>query len=271
VNDKQGARQANGETVAFIGFFSAGDVFVAWDPRHVFSLHAGTRASVYAREWQRNGVLASQVSVYQFSSQGLGKQSLAIALPAAMLGFYLENIPSFHSLGSEQALIALIAAGSDAFSEIGIGKRDIIEIDENGKREKFTFQRTAYPRDPRFSRAVLDAYDRACCICGRQLGVVQAAHIIPHSDSDSSDQVANGLALCIEHHRLYDDALLLPSPGRKIVFNERRAEYLRQIGQDKGLKEVRDYHEKPFKVPIDPSCAPSDQYLAIGLKRRLDQ
>lgn len=60
----------------------------------------------------------------------------------------------------------------------------------------------------------LDAYKKTCCVCRRQLGLVQAAHIIPHSEPDSPNTVQNGLAMCIEHHRLYDDSLLLPGPGQ---------------------------------------------------------
>ena len=99
-------------------------------------------------------------------------------------------------------------------SESWIDKSGGFDFDKDGKREKFAFVRTSYPRDPVFKYQVMKAYGHACCVCGRQLGLVQAAHIIPHSIPESPNNVNNGLALCVEHHNLYDDGLLLPGPDK---------------------------------------------------------
>lgn len=267
--EEQRARQARGDRVAFIGFFDTGDTFVAWDPRHVFSLQAKTVVSVYARQSQRVSVSTQQAAVHQFMARQLGEQSFAIALPASALGFYLENVEHFHALRSEHAIVNLVGRHTETFADAGLGASGEIEVDEAGEREKFTFERTAYPRDPRFKKWVLEAYGQTCCVCDRQLAIVQAAHIIPHSVEGSPNHVTNGLALCIEHHRLYDDALLLPGPGYRLVFNTDRAEYLRQTNQDKGIGEIRNLHERPFAVPTDPARRPRNDYLQRGLDIRM--
>ncbi|HET7616141.1 MAG TPA: HNH endonuclease, partial [Bacillales bacterium] len=237
--ETQRERKKSGERIAFIGFFEMGDVFVAWDPRHVLSLHAKTRDSVYARQWQQERVLERQAAVYEFKSSAIG-QSFAIALPATALGFYLENIEQFHHLPNEDAIIQVVSDHSEVLSDEGRGKAGaIVKIEKSGKREKFSYTRKAFPRDPRFKQRVLSAYDQTCCICGRQLALVQAAHIIPHNIEDSPNDVTNGLALCIEHHKLYDDVLLLPGPEYRLLFNNDRAKFLSETGQDKGLNEVR--------------------------------
>jgi len=267
--DTQKDRQANGQKVAFIGFFDDGDTFVAWDPRHVFSLQAKTVASVYARQSQRIFVAQRQAAVHSFWAQRLSEQSFAIALPSTALGFYLENIANFHFLPSEDAIVDLVTRHTETFEDTGLGKSGEFAVNEDGIREKFIFERTAYPRDPRFKRSVLEAYDHSCCICRRQLGIVQAAHIIPHSVKNSPNLVSNGLAMCIEHHRLYDDALLLPGPNYRLIFNDQRAEYLRQTKQERGLEEVKKFHGQPFSVPENPEKRPDNNFLQQGIKYRM--
>ena len=267
--EEQRARQARGDRVAFVGFFDTGDTFVAWDPRHVFSLQAQTAVSVYARQSQRLSVSTQQAAVHPFKARQLDEQSFAIALPASALGFYLENIEHFHALRTEHAIVDLVERQTKTFADSGLGASGEIEAKEAGKRVKFTFERTAYPRDPRFKRSVLEAYGQTCCVCDRQLAIVQAAHIIPHSVKGSPNHVTNGLALCIEHHRLYDDALLLPGPGYRLVFNCDRAKYLHQTKQDKGIKEIKNLDERPFTVPTDPARRPKDDYLQRGLEIRM--
>lgn len=72
-------------------------------------------------------------------------------------------------------------------------------LEETGKR----------PRDPKFRRRVLIAYERRCAICGDDsllggdlLGL-DAAHILWHSFG-GPDTESNGLALCTLHHRAFD-------------------------------------------------------------------
>ena len=61
-----------------------------------------------------------------------------------------------------------------------------------------------------FRRAVLEAYDYKCSVCGIQINSpnslvweVEAAHIVPHSYS-GKDNILNGLALCRLHHWAFD-------------------------------------------------------------------
>lgn len=265
----QRERAKNGVRAAFLGFFADGETFVAWDPRHVFSLEAKTVVSVYARQSQFDRVKENGAAVHSFKAALLGEQSFAIALPSSALGIYLENVEHFHRLSSEEAIANVITTHSDATSQAGLGAKESFEVDTGKEREKFAFERYAYPRDPRFKRWVLDAYDQTCCVCQRQLGIVQAAHIIPHSEDDSPNTVQNGLALCVEHHRLYDDALLLPGPGRILQINKNRSEYLKQTGQAKGLDQIESLAGKKYTIPGDKANQPSDEYLERGLKIRM--
>lgn len=267
--EEQRSRAATGARVAFLGFFPDGKTFIAWDPRHVFSLEARDIVSVYGRQSQIKGVEENQAAVHRFKAKYLKEESHAIALPTSALGFYLENIEHFHRLPSEGAIIRLISEHTATFSEAGLGTGGEFDVEERGQREKFTYERKAYPRDPRFKNWVLDAYQQTCCICDRQLGLVQAAHIIPHSEADSPNHVQNGLALCIEHHRLYDDGLLLPGPGQRLVFNRERAEYLKQTEQEKGLAGIEALEGREYKIPTTAGMQPRDDYLHRGVAIRI--
>ncbi len=79
------------------------------------------------------------------------------------------------------------------------------------------------PRDPAFSREVLAAYEHQCAVCnfavrmnGKYLAL-DAAHIKWHQ-AQGPDQVANGVCLCSNHHRLFDSgAFTLSSCDFRIV------------------------------------------------------
>lgn len=76
------------------------------------------------------------------------------------------------------------------------------------QRRRVAAQRLA--RDARFTKAVVQAYDSRCCFCGFGGGIVEAAHIKPVADH-GTDDVRNGVALCPNHHRLFDKGYLLIS------------------------------------------------------------
>lgn len=64
-------------------------------------------------------------------------------------------------------------------------------------------------RDPNFRHAVLTAYERRCAVCDFDIRIeddlvaLDAAHIQWHA-AGGPDNVRNGLALCILHHRTLD-------------------------------------------------------------------
>lgn len=268
--DRQRGYDEDGIRAAFIGFFDSGQAFVAWDPRHVFSLRAKA-VSVYARQSQYEAVFENHAAIHAFRPKYLGEDSFAIALPANALGFYLENIGRFHDLSNEDTIVRLMKELNEAFTDAGFGKRDEIDVQDDGRQERFEYTRKAYPRDPRFKKRVLDAYTRTCCVCDRQLGIIEAAHIIPHSVEGSPNDVTNGLALCVEHHRLYDQALLLPGPDKKLIFNPDRAEYLRQTNRQKGLDGIEAKHGTEYSIPEAEAHRPSNEYLEKGLAIRMGE
>ena len=60
-------------------------------------------------------------------------------------------------------------------------------------------------------------------MCGIQLDLVDAAHIVPHAHPKGLDAVSNGLALCALHHRSYDTGLLYVDGEYSIHLNSAKA------------------------------------------------
>jgi putative restriction endonuclease len=269
VKQSQVARRAEGYTILFIGFFPDGSVFSAWEPARIATLSTNGTGSVYIPHSDLERVAQVGGAIRTVKATSLGRQSVEISLPSEALGFYCENHSLLHQVANEAELLPIIERTQTAvFSDRFVGE-EVTEVELHGEKKKVTITRTAYPRSPKFRDAVLSAYQHRCCVCSRQLGIVQAAHIVPHQHHASIDHVTNGLALCVEHHKLYDDALLLPCSEQKFHLNPHRVEHLKNIGQDAGLDEIRALAATNYRIPDHVPSRPSNEFLERGLHIRL--
>jgi len=205
IKRRQVERAGQGYIVLFIGFFPNGSTFSAWEPDRIATLSVNGTGSVYIPFSDQARVAQVGGAVRTVNATNLGRQSVELTLPTEALGLYVENYLLFHEVATEAELLPILAGSQSAvFSDAFVGS-EVSEVVVHGERKRITVTRTAYARDPGFREAVLAAYGHSCCVCNRQLGLVQAAHIVPHQHPASVDHVSNGLALCIEHHKLYDD------------------------------------------------------------------
>ena len=249
--------------VFFIGWYRNTDIFVAWDPIHVFSLKPadGSACSVFAPKKMKDNVNNSGLSVCNANAKKVEGDKFVVAMHSDMLPFYFENAENLHSMDNEEEIIS-------AMKHYTILDLDSARLSKGGDLLKIP---TKYwvecnRRNPEFRKKVLETYNHACCICGKKLGIVEAAHIIPHSIDSENNCVTNGLALCVEHHVLYDKAILMPGPDYKLVFNNVRAKELRKAGLGAGLSKIRKLDGKGIKVP--KRNKPSKKGLREGIKIR---
>jgi len=71
-----------------------------------------------------------------------------------------------------------------------------------------------------FRRALIKAYSGKCCICGLSvLELLEAAHVKPYPECTLNERISinNGLLLCSNHHKLYDNGILKVSKEYKIT------------------------------------------------------
>jgi hypothetical protein len=94
--------------------------------------------------------------------------------------------------------------------------------------DEITFQAIKTRRgQPEFRKALLLAYDGKCCITGSRVeSVLEAAHIVPHTE-ETNYSVSNGLLLRADVHTLYDlNQVGVDSSGKVFVSeNLKKSEY----------------------------------------------
>jgi len=267
--------QAQGYIVCFLGFYEGakGEVFAGWEPDDVFATSATNRTH-YGQKSHQDIAKSRGAAIDTRHSKNINRLTTTISLPSHALGVYLENLELFHQIEDAEELRSFFCDLPEITEKlVPASKPKEIEytFTQKGKREKkdIILNRKGYVRDANFSKQVMQAYNGACAVCQKQLGIVQAAHIVPHHHDDCVETVNNGIALCVEHHALYDSALLLPYIDRKLYLNENRVQFLTQIGRTQGLDEVRKRAENEYTIPSDNKLWPQKEFLELGLNIRL--
>ncbi|MCE8527889.1 HNH endonuclease [Ruegeria pomeroyi] len=114
-------------------------------------------------------------------------------------------------------------------------------------------------RDPKFRYKVLAAYYEQCCICKYDIKMngaaiaLEAAHIKMHS-AGGPDEVNNGLALCVIHHKLFD-------LGAMTVDKELRVRVSERVVGNWGRLLNDEYNEKEILTPRSEQLLPTPEYL----------
>lgn len=270
VIDLQRERQKKGVDPLFIGFFNNGEAFAGWSAAHVFSLKAQNMVSIYTRKSHYEKALEQGGICRVFHSNNLGINTNEVSFPINVLGFYVENSVELHKIAELNEFREVINSSSEILEVENDNVFDEIEILDMGAREKvvFTIKRVAYKRTKSFSNSVIAAYDATCAVCGRQLNLIQAAHIVPHCHPKGNDLVTNGIALCVEHHALYDKAILLPNYDGKLHLNESKIEFLSAIGQAKGVESLQVFNNRNFETPKNENHHPKKEFLQLGFEIR---
>ncbi len=118
-----------------------------------------------------------------------------------------------------------------------------------------------------FSKAVLHAYGHRCAICEMSFPcALQAAHIVPFGDPRRELRIdpRNGIALCANHHRFFDDGLIKITPEYQIVYYDPKGKDGSYSAVDAAISLA--FHGKPLRLPKNPQLHPSRDLL----KERLE-
>ena len=201
------------------------------------------------------------ISLYYFNSRLLDEQTFCLNFKSEFLGVVLDNLDVIWKL-KETQLIDILNYSSYDFVVV-----DRSYID-NRDSSKIVVLRRQFKRNPEFRREIIKVYQNHCCLCGIQLGIVEAAHIVPHAHPNSSDNVDNGLALCPNHHSLFDTGLVGISEDYKLLVNSNRAEYLKQRHLIEGIDEINRLEWSSIRLPDKPQFYPSASNLALGNRIR---
>lgn len=237
-------------------------VYSFWDPRR----HSRSRSRSPSLQVTSETLdTASRVGIATYLRPAeMGEEVVAAVSPASLL-WYVERGLELHN-AEEDALSAAEMAEATPEEE-----RNFIDEaatpPQQARRYDLVETMRAF-RDAKFRPAVLQAYAYRCTVCRVALKLVDAAHIVPVSFPESTDEVTNGLALCRLHHGAYDSGLLGIRSDYSIVTNDEAERRLEDLRLHSGLKEFKKRLPARITPPTTIEARPLPQNLIIGLQAR---
>lgn len=240
-----------GSKTLVLGYWENEGVFAGFD----LQFHA--RSLGGSPSFQVGEAALLDANQQRFAVHRKNNGELVIAFRADFIGNYVEHLEALHAIGRQPAevdFLSELAENPDA-----LDYSDIEAAIADPRRHAIVQTRRAL-RALDFSDRVLTAYSHQCAICGIQLRLLDGAHILPVSESGSTDETSNGVALCTLHHRAYDRGLITFDREYRVHLNNRRVRALVDAGRDGKLPEFKAALRRTIHLPPDRRDRP-DQGL----------
>lgn len=198
-----------------------------------------------------------------FATQPRANDEIAVAFRPDFFMSYVLSATQLHQTerAPEESKLLEQAIVSD------LKPKDLKDLPARERRKVLQLV-TRKVRDARFRTNVLRAYDYRCCMCGLQLNLLDAAHIIPVEHERGTDETKNGLSLCALHHRAFDHALVAVETDYSITSSEKSFGQLRRIGWDGGEAQFKAALRDQILLPPKRSLYPAPDYLEFGQELR---
>lgn len=234
----RGSLELEGAHTTLLGYSPDFGVFVGWEAR-LYSDFA------YSRNVQvRDGLLAEGRNTGWAVGEPRSLQGTEEVRVASSPG----NLMHFLRVSREADREKLVGQWREAyflsrvpnFATEGLPTQSA-QLDQYVARERQRLARTRLSRDARFGPLVREQFDYSCAVCGVQLEIVEAAHIIPAREPDGKDEIWNGLALCPSHHELFDARRFVIGQDLSLRVDYSVLEFLREGGRAAGEFLLTDY------------------------------
>lgn len=235
-----------------------------WDDVGVFSgFDIRKRGSTLAKSpsVQISKSALRKATLNGFATHIRGNDEIAVAFRPDFFVDYVQNLEDIHNLGESVADLQILENAIEKISDetIVINDADTAQISVPRRTVSRTLMQKI--RQAGFDQRVFTAYGNQCAFCPIQLNLLDAAHIVPVREPDSTDFTSNGIALCALHHRAYDRTLITFNDKYETLINEDRLNYLRAIGHDGGMKKFIDELRPIIKVPPTINDRPNINYV----------
>lgn len=248
--------QPQGQTL-LLGWNEGYGVFAAWDIRR----HNAQASSSPSVQLPRSTLL--QAHSHAFATHVRGNGETAVAFRPEYFVEYVRTEAALHSADFAYGTLPEIVNTLDSATDAQIDA-----IDSPQRRTTLQTLKRKY-REHDFAARVLTAYAHRCALCGVQLKLVEAAHIVPVAADGSTDETSNGVALCSLHHRAFDTNLVSFNERYEVEVGARRVERLRSADLARGLREFRKALLPALILPADRRDYPAKDYIerARSLRR----
>ena len=249
--------EQGGKTL-ILGWWDEVGVFVGFD----YTRHSGPlgfspslQVSVQALgDAHRNG----------FATYTKGTGETAITFRPDFFGHYTEHLESLHKCGeSPQTSTILQRIGENPYEVLD---EDIEDVPQERQYAVVTTRKAL--REASFRDRVLTAYSHRCAMCGMQLKLLDAAHILPVQHPESTDGTNNGMSLCTLHHRAFDRGLVTFNQRYHTRINESKVVELQKSNLDGGLDRFRRDLKPLLLLPPDNRDHPRQDFIEEANKIR---
>lgn len=242
----------SGEKTLILGWSEDFEVFSGFDYRR----HVGVLGASPSMQMSQDAMRAAQMRGFAPNEKGNGET--AIAFRPDFASAYVEHLNALHDTGAVPAEAAILERISE--DPEAVADTDIDAAVAPARRVEIVETRRAV-RDAQFRRKVLNAYGHRCAMCGVQLRLLDAAHVLPVDQLGSTDDTNNGVALCALHHRAYDRALVAFDPTYAIHVNAKQVTELTVLSLAGGLRQFRAMLKPSLLLPPDPRDHPKRSFV----------
>jgi putative restriction endonuclease len=241
-----------GETTLVIGWSEQFEVFAGWDE----NIHAGRVSTSPSLQVRRETLEAAFDDGLHAALRNSGDVVVAFTSPLlATYCLFAEEIRAHPDgqLVADLNSIPALRGGAEIPTPSVPDRPRVVRIVESSYR--------AWD----FNSRVMKAYGYKCAICGLQLGLTEAAHIVPVAWVGSTDLTSNGVALCRNHHRAYDASLISITPDYHVEVSSARMSALTDDRMGSGSIEWQALAGKILcVVPSLELDRPNPSFLATG-------
>jgi|GEM_PF-222633 len=239
-------------------------VYAFWDPRRHRTFSSRSPSLQISAGVLRQAKLDGIATYIRPSAEG---REVVVAVDPSSLLWYVQNGEALHNTDIKEGALMV----HDLIIPAPEMEQKIIESSESEaetiRRLELVQTMRAF-RESRFRPQVLQAYSYRCAVCGYAMKLVDAAHIIPVSHPKSTDDIANGIALCRLHHAAYDNGLLGIRPTYEVILNPDAIGRLQDANLLDGLTAFRDGLPKSIRIPATQEVRPHPANLKVGLIAR---
>lgn len=243
--------ETGGKTL-ILGWWDKVGVFVGFD----YTRHGGPLGASPSMQINEETLRAAHIGGFATHAKGNGE--IAIAFRPHFIGNYIENLESLHGCGvfpRETRLLNKIGENPANVED------DEITREVPAERQYAVVSTRRVLRDMNFRDRVLTAYSHRCAMCGIQLKLLDAAHILPAAHPDSTDETRNGISLCTLHHRAFDRGLVTFDKRYHTHLNEQMADAFQRSGHDGGIGRFRHNLRPLLILPPDRRDYPRPDFI----------
>lgn len=231
-----------------LGWHSGYEVFAAWD----IDRHKGQDSQSPSAQLREEVLVQAHSKQFSIGTRANGE--IVVAFRPEFLVDYAFNAHSMHRS----------ADASDDYQLLNdIESVDIESISSipNFERRKVVETIVRRYRAADFRRRVLGAYNHRCAMCGIQLDLLDAAHILPVAAEKSTDDTNNGVALCKLHHAAFDRNLVSFDENYRIEVSHSELKRLADAQRGCGAVDFRRMLKEALVLPSDRRDYPSPSLI----------